>query len=74
MNFIATVEDEFERIQNELQYMMLTEEQENRLISSLEVALMQGHQSADETFARFEDIISELNSLILAVADWSNRC
>ena len=66
-NFIVITEDEFERIQDEVQYLALSEEQEVKLLSSLEKALKQAHKSANdaiEVCSRFGEIVSTLKQTL----------
>ena len=62
-SFIYIIEDELERIRNEIQHLALSEEQEEKLFSSLETALDQSLISGVEAInvcSRFGGIVSKL--------------
>jgi len=65
--FTTATEDELVRMRNEVQYLALTEEQEDKLLKSFSAALEQGGRSAEEVNSictRFAGIVSTLRNLL----------
>ncbi len=65
--FVTGTEDELVRMRNELQFLALTEEQENQMITSFTNALSQAGNSADdinEICSRFAAIVTNLRNLL----------
>lgn len=65
-SFMEIIEDESERIRYDVQYLALSEEQEDKLLYSLDSALKQSLQSGDKAIgvsSRFGSIIAELKEI-----------
>jgi len=67
LSFTTLTENEFLRISNEVQYLALTEQQENKLMTSFARALDQASKSSEQSLSvcnRLSDVINELRTLI----------
>ncbi len=67
LRFTTITEEEFSRMENEVQFLLLTEEQENKLLNSYSNALNQARKSTYEANAvcvRIGDIVADLQSLL----------
>ena len=65
--FTSHTEDEFVRMQNDVQYLALSEEHEDKLLASFKLGLDQARKSQDDTnevCTQFGTIINELKTLL----------
>ncbi len=66
-SFITITEDEFQRMENEMQFLALSEEQENKLQASYSSTLVQARKSSNdaiEVCSRLGEIVKDLKSLL----------